>query len=190
MQDFPLKTGIIYCRVSSKEQVEGMSLESQEKICKDYALRQNINILKVFVDAGESAKTIHRPEFNKALLFCGSKKNLVNYFIVYKISRFSRNQEDHVLVKIMLKKYGVELKSATEPIDQSPLGKAIEGWLSVGAQWDNDIRSERTKVNMKECVEQGILDVAMPYWFLSTRKTKKSKYSSRPRKCSLYSYNF
>ena len=30
---------IIYCRVSSKEQVDGTSLESQESACLDYAAR-------------------------------------------------------------------------------------------------------------------------------------------------------
>jgi hypothetical protein len=28
---------VIYCRVSSKEQIEGTSLESQEAACRDYA---------------------------------------------------------------------------------------------------------------------------------------------------------
>jgi DNA invertase Pin-like site-specific DNA recombinase len=30
---------VIYCRVSSKEQVEGTSLESQERACSEYAAR-------------------------------------------------------------------------------------------------------------------------------------------------------
>ena len=38
---------VIYCRVSSKEQVEGTSLESQELACKEYATRNNLNVVRV-----------------------------------------------------------------------------------------------------------------------------------------------
>ena len=38
-----IKNGIIYCRVSSLEQVDGTSLESQERVCQEYAKRENIN---------------------------------------------------------------------------------------------------------------------------------------------------
>ena len=52
--------GIIYCRVSSKEQVDGTSLESQEAACRDYAHRNGIEVVKVFIERGESAKFADR----------------------------------------------------------------------------------------------------------------------------------
>src|SRR5574343_870933 len=96
MNNTEKKNGIIYCRVSSTEQVDGTSLESQQKICSDYAVRENINVLKIFIEKGESAKTADRTEFIKAVSFCGDKKNKVNYFIVYKLDRFARCQADHI----------------------------------------------------------------------------------------------
>jgi len=39
------KTCIIYCRVSSKDQIEGTSLGSQERFCREYAERNNIRAL-------------------------------------------------------------------------------------------------------------------------------------------------
>jgi hypothetical protein len=80
----------------------------------------------------------------------------VDYFIVYKLDRFARNQDDHVTVKAILKKSGVELKSVTEPIDETPIGRAMEGVLSVFAEFDNNVRTERTKQGMLERVKQGI----------------------------------
>ena len=53
---------VIYCRVSSKEQVEGTSLDSQEKACKDYAAKNKLDVLQVFTDRGESAKFADRPQ--------------------------------------------------------------------------------------------------------------------------------
>src|SRR3989344_4649997 len=100
------KNAIIYARVSSKDQLEGTSLETQERLAKEYAEKQGLKVLRVFVERGESAKTANRTEFNKALAFCSDKKNKVSYFIVYKLDRFARNQDDHVTVKALLKRCG------------------------------------------------------------------------------------
>jgi site-specific DNA recombinase len=40
---------IIYCRVSSVEQVDGTSLESQERMCREYADRQGIEVIEVLL---------------------------------------------------------------------------------------------------------------------------------------------
>ncbi len=156
MNNTEKKNGIIYCRVSSTEQVEGTSLESQQKICSDYAVRENIQVLQVFIEKGESAKTADRTEFIKAVSFCGDKKNKVDYFIVYKLDRFARNQADHITVRETLRKYHVELKSVTEPISDSPVGKMMEGILSAFAEFDNNVRTERSVNGMKERIKQGI----------------------------------
>ncbi len=152
-----IKNAIIYCRVSSKDQIEGTSLDSQERLAKEYAEKQGIKVLKTYVELGESAKTANRTEFNKALTYCADKKNKVSYFIVYKIDRFARNQDDHAIVRAVLKKAGVKLLSVTEPInDDSSVSRAMEGMLSVFAEFDNNVRTERTKQGMLERVKQGV----------------------------------
>jgi DNA invertase Pin-like site-specific DNA recombinase len=156
------KRGIIYCRVSSIEQVDGTSLESQERVCKEYAERLGIEVLEVFVDKGESAKTADRPQFLKAISFSSQKKNKVGYFIVYKLDRFARNQSDHVTVQAKLKQYGTQLRSVTEPIDDTPMGKMMEGVLSTFAEFDNNIRTERSTGGMKERLKQGVWQWAAP----------------------------
>jgi site-specific DNA recombinase len=154
--DMTTKRGIIYCRVSSLEQVDGTSLESQERICKEYAEREGIEVLGVFVDKGESAKTADRPQFLKAISFCSLKKNKTDYFIVYKLDRFARNQSDHFAVQSTLNKYGTTIRSATEPVDDSPIGKFLMSNLSAVAEFDNNIRSERSSTGMRERLKQGI----------------------------------
>jgi site-specific DNA recombinase len=159
------KNGIIYVRVSSADQVEGTSLKSQEDFCIEFAKRNNINILQVYIEKGESAKTANRTEFNKALTFCTDKKNNVEFFIVYKLDRFARNQEDHVTVAAMLRRAGVELRSVTEPIDTTPIGRAMEGMLSVFAELDNNMRRERTMQGMRERIKQGVWVWKAPYGY-------------------------
>jgi site-specific DNA recombinase len=159
------KTGIIYCRVSSKEQVNGTSLGSQERICRDYAIKNNIKILKIYIESGESAKTIKRTEFNKAISFCSDKNNSVNFFMVYKVDRFSRSNIDHVTVRALLKKVGTQLCSVTEYFDDSPMGKFTEGILSLSAEFDNNIRTERSTKGMLERLKQGVWVWPAPFGY-------------------------
>ena len=156
MQELHPSNGIIYCRVSSLEQVDNTSLESQEVRCKEYASREGIEVVKVFIERGESAKTKDRTEFTKAITFCTDKVNKVGHFIVFKLDRFSRNQDDHAIVRAVLKRHGVSLRSATEPIDQTPAGRLMEGVISSVAEFDNSIRTERSKGGMMEKLKKGI----------------------------------
>src|ERR687885_260045 len=54
-----------------------------------------------------------------------------------------------------LKSLGISLRPATEPIDDTSTGKLIEGVLVAFAQFDNDVRSERTRGGMKAALELG-----------------------------------
>lgn len=143
MQNGETKNGIIYCRVSSLEQVDGTSLESQQRMCKEYAVREGVTVSEVFIERGESAKTVDRTEFTKAVAFCSNKKNTIKYFIVYKIDRFSRNQTDYAITKQKLQGYGTEIRSVSEKIDDTPSGKLMEVMLSGFAEFDNNVRTER-----------------------------------------------
>src|SRR5207302_4922818 len=91
--------GVIYCRVSSKEQIEGTSLESQEIACREYARTQNIKVLKTFVERGESAKAADRTQLVELIDFCRTSKDKVQALLVWKLDRFARNVSDHFNIK-------------------------------------------------------------------------------------------
>src|SRR5216683_3423075 len=135
---------VIYSRVSSKDQVEGTSLESQELACRDYARRQNLTISKAFIEEGESAKFADRTQLLELLSYCKDKTRTIEVLLVWKIDRFARNVEDHYTIKAALKKLGVHIVSVTEPIQADPNGKLLETILAGFAQFDNDIRALRT----------------------------------------------
>ncbi len=64
------KQAVIYCRVSTKEQAEeGNSLVTQERNCREYALKNGYDIAHVFIEQGESAKTADRTELQKLFIF-------------------------------------------------------------------------------------------------------------------------
>jgi site-specific DNA recombinase len=148
--------GVIYCRVSSKEQVKGTSLESQELACREYAARKNIVVSKVFVEKGESAKFADRTQLLELIEFCRRRENSIQVLLVWKIDRLARNVGDHFNIKANLLKQGVEVVSVTEPIDSNPEGKLLETILAGFAQFDNDLRAVRTVQGMRRKIQEGL----------------------------------
>ncbi len=145
--------GVVYVRVSTQRQVENLSLATQKDACAKYCVREGIKIARYFEERGESAKTPDRPEFNEMLAYCREAK--VEVVVVYSLTRFSRQTHDHQVVRAYLSKFGVSLRSVTEPFDGSSSGKLMENILSSFAQFDNDVRAERTAAGLSAAKESG-----------------------------------
>lgn len=62
---------------------------------------------------------------------------------------------DHFALRSLLQSPGISLRSATEPIDDTSTGKLMEGVLAAFAQFDNDVRSDRTGASMNAALEIG-----------------------------------
>ena len=166
--------GIIYCRVSSKEQIEGTSLESQESACREYARSHNLTIRRTFIERGESAKFADRTQLVDLLDFCRSEKGKIQVLLVWKVDRFARNVGDHFNIKATLLKYGVRVVSVTEPIDANPEGRLLETILAGFAQFDNDVRALRTVQGMRRKLQEGIFPWMPPLGYkLPSRDSKK-----------------
>ena len=115
---------VIYARYSSDNQREE-SIEGQLRECGDFARRKGYTIVKTYADRAISGKKAdNRPEFMQ--MITDSKQGTFNAIIVWKIDRFSRDKYDSVYYKNVLKKNGVSVISATEPIDDSPEGQLME----------------------------------------------------------------
>ncbi len=166
---------MIYCRVSTKEQVEeGNSLVTQEKNCREYALKNGYEIEKVFIEQGESAKTADRTELKKLMSFCALKKNCISAIIAYKIDRISRNTDDYSQIRILLKRYGVEIKSTSEYFEDTPAGRFMENIIANVAQFDNDVRAERSIGGMRDAVREGRYVWPAPYGYSNVRVAGKA----------------
>ncbi len=160
-------TLVIYCRVSTAEQVENYSLETQERICREWAARHGYEVAKVFVEEGESAKTTKRPKFQEAIRYCVNNKKRVGVFLVYKLNRFARNNFDQMTTDTLLYKHDITLRSATEYFDDSAGGKMMKGMTGVFNQFDNDLRGENTLNAMKAAIADGKFTWRAPAGYLN-----------------------
>src|SRR4029078_7919590 len=85
------KRAIIYLRVSTEEQVDNFSLETQEDICRKEATKRGYEIIEVFREEGRSAKTISgRPVLISLLEYSRKNKNKFQAVFVYRLDRVSR----------------------------------------------------------------------------------------------------
>ena len=122
-----LRTGALYIRVSTADQTE-LSPDAQKRLLLDYAKKNNIVISNDFVYM-ESVSGRHaqkRPEFQKMIATAKQTSHPIDIILVWKYSRFARNQEESIVYKSMLKKDGVEVVSVSEPLIDGPFGTLIE----------------------------------------------------------------
>jgi Site-specific recombinases, DNA invertase Pin homologs len=159
---------VIYCRVSTKEQVQNLSLEIQERECRRWCQANGYAVDRVFVDAGESAKTADRPEFQQLLTHCRQNKKLLNAVVVHSLSRFSRNTLDHHTVRGLLLGYGITLRSVSEPTDDSPEGLLVEDLVASVANYENRAKARRTVEGMRTAMEAGRWTFVAPIGFLNS----------------------
>jgi DNA invertase Pin-like site-specific DNA recombinase len=168
-----MERAVIYIRVSSAEQVDGTSLETQERDCRAYCECNSIEVLAVFKDAGESAKTADRPQFKEMVYFCSKRRRALDYVLVHKTDRFARSADDFAIYRAALSRYGVRILSATEPTSNDPAGKLMQTILSGFAQFDNELRADRSRTGMETLAKAGYWTHRAPVGYLIARDDAK-----------------
>ena len=123
-----MKTAAAYVRVSTDKQDE-YSLDSQLRLIREYAQNHDMTVPAeyVFVEDGISGRSAQkRPAFQTMVGLAKDKDRPFDVILVWKFSRFARNQEESIVYKSMLARAGVEVVSISEPVDDSPFGSLIE----------------------------------------------------------------
>lgn len=123
-----MQTAALYIRVSTDKQEE-LSPDAQKRLLIEYARKNDMIVPKecVFLENGISGKKADkRPEFQKMIGLAKSKECPFDVILVWKYSRFARNQEESIVYKSLLKRNNIEVISISEPIIDGPFGSLIE----------------------------------------------------------------
>jgi len=99
-----------------------------------------------------------------------ARPGLVEYVVVYDTSRFARDVYVHASLKQLLMKSGARLRAATQPLEDTAAGRAIEGVFAVFNQLDNELRAEKVTAGMKETVARGRWPWAAPLGYRNDRR--------------------
>ena len=161
---------VVYCRVSTKEQAEtGLSLDHQQAACREFCERQGWVVDRVFVERGESAKTADRPALRQMLNYCSQGQGRIERAVVYRLDRLARATHDHLVLKSALASSGVRLVSASEPLEDTGVGRFVETMLAAVAELDNSVRSERVTAGMRTAAGRGRWPFFAPLGYLNSR---------------------
>ena len=170
--DVELRRKVVgYCRVSTDQQADhSISLESQRHQIVSYCNRNDLDLIEVIVDGGQSGKDLDRPGFKKVihLLESGQAYGLV----ISKLDRLSRSIGDICkLVDQYFSNQRFALLSANENIDtKSPTGRLHLYLISVFAQIERESIVERVTTAIRHFQAQGGKVGCAPYgWRYSLR---------------------
>ena len=148
------KKACAYIRVSDERQDE-YSPDSQRKRIQMYAQQHNLLLLPedIFYDDGISArKAENRTAFQQMIARAKHPSHPFDVILVWKFSRFARNQEESIVYKNLLRKNGIEVISVSEPIADDPFGALIERII----EW----MDEYYLVNLSSEVRRGMAEKA------------------------------
>ena len=157
------RTTVVYCRVSTADQAEnGVSLDAQRDRCTMLAASQDATVDHVYVDAGESAKSLHRPALTD--LLNDVRAGAVKAVYIYSLSRLARNTGDMLELVKLFEHHQVRLVSTAEMLDtRTAAGRLLLTILAAVATWEREVIVERTVEALAAKRRRGERTGTIPY---------------------------
>lgn len=165
-----MQNGCLYIRVSTDEQLE-LSPDAQERLLLDYAHKNNILISKehIFYENGISGrKADKRPEFQRMIALAKSQEHPFDVILVWKFSRFARNQEESIVYKSLLKRSHIDVVSISEPLPDGMIGSLVERIFEWMDEYYSINLSTEVKRGMTENALHGNYQGSMPLGYKHT----------------------
>lgn len=140
---FETKKACVYTRVSTDEQINGFSLDEQDRMCRAQIVAKGWDCIGTYSDPGISGRTTNRPGLQQML--SDIKSGRVQAVVIYKLDRLSRKQKDTISIIEDLVAKNVELVSLNETLDTTTAwGRAMIGILSAFNQMESETIQKRT----------------------------------------------
>lgn len=180
-----MKIAACYIRVSTDDQTE-YSPDSQLKLLRDYAKSHGLILPEEFVfmekEGVSGRKAEKRPEFQRMISAAKSPEHPFDVILVWKYSRFARNQEESIVYKSMLhRECGVNVTSISEPLIDGPFGGLIERIIEwMDEYYSIRLAGEVTR-GMKESISRGNHVNGTPFGYMR----KEGKLIPDPEKSPL-----
>jgi len=151
-----MREAAAYIRVSTDMQTE-LSPDAQRREVLAYAKLHDMHVdpAYIYVESGASGTAADkRPVFQHMIATAKVKPKPFDVILVWKFSRFARNQEESAFYKsILRKKCGVDVVSVTEPIIEGMYGRLIEMII----EWSDEFYS----YNLAQEVHRGMTENAL-----------------------------
>ncbi len=163
------RRAVAYVRVSSTSQVEGHSLDAQERLFHDLCKARGWKAVEVYRDEGKSAYSDSirkRPEFRR--LLDDSARGIFDVVVVHTLDRWARNARIAMNTLAILDNNRVDFMSITESFDNStPQGKLLMQMVSSFAQYFSDSLGTHVSKGLSQRAIEGRHTGPLPFGYES-----------------------
>src|ERR1700732_3477397 len=140
----------IYARVSTKDQ----SCELQVRDLRAYCGARGFDLVREYVDVGQSGAKDSRPALNK--LMDDARKRQFDVIVVWRLDRVAGSTNELLTALEEFRALGIQFISYQENVDTStPLGQALFTIVSAVAQLERDLIRERVSAGIRNARANG-----------------------------------
>ena len=152
------RTAVAYARYSSAGQRD-VSIEQQLADIRAYAKREGYTLVHEYADHARSGFKNAKARTAFQSMIAAAETGSFDTILAWKVDRFGRNREDAAIYKGKLRRFGVRILYAMEPIPEGSAGVLLEGMLEATAEWYSRQLSENVlrgmADNARRCLYNG-----------------------------------
>ncbi len=171
-----MKTAAIYTRVSTDQQKENKTIESQVEALLEFADQNGYIVPEeyVFKDEGYSGAVLVRPGLEKVRDL--SAEGQIHGVLVYSPDRLSRNYAYQVVLLDEFTSCGTEVLFINSPKSETPEEALLLQFQGMIAEYERAMIKERTRRGKRFKAKSGIVNVlsGAPYGYNYIKRTEES----------------
>ncbi len=158
----------LYARVSSEEQREGQTIDSQIAELERFARQSAWDIVKVYKDDGWRGAILARPALDE--LRDDASRGYFQAVLINDVDRLARDVSHLGVIKRDLARHGVQLIFRKLPAEQSPTQNLMVNILGSFAEFERELIADRTRRGKRYKIEARKLFVGCiaPYGYRYT----------------------
>lgn len=184
-----MKTAAVYTRVSSDQQKENKTIESQVEALVNFAKERGYVVPEeyIFKDEGYSGAVLVRPGLERVRDL--SAEGHIQAILVYSPDRLSRNYAYQVVLTDELQANGTEVLFINSPKAETPEEALLLQFQGMIAEYERAMIKERSRRGKRHKARSGIINVlsGAPFGYHYIRKTESAnaRYEINPQEATV-----
>jgi len=181
----------IYGRVSTSNQENEGTIESQLLAVREFAKRNGYIVVREYLDEGWSGDTLIRPALDQ--LRMEAKQKIWEGVLIYDPDRLARRYSYQELVMDELREARIEVIFVTTPAPKNPEEKVMYGMRGIFSEWERMKITERFRLGKVRKVKEGHLLVSEPlygYKYIPKNGDKQGYYEINPEEAKVVKMMF
>ena len=159
-----LKLTAVYARVSSSNQENEGTIETQLLAIRDFAQKSGLLIVKEYLDEGWSGDSLERPALDQLRVDTG--KRIWQTVLIYDPDRLARRYSYQELICDELREKGIEITFVTTPSPKDGIEKILFGVQGLFAEYERAKIAERFRLGKVRKAKEGhILSTEAPFGY-------------------------